>query len=88
MVLVQKGRHLEKKKFSLYLLLCVMINSKWIRYFYVRNKTKITKRIWKIFNPWYGKIFKKLIQNPEAIKKLMNLNTYKNKSFYMTNTHT
>lgn len=39
MLLVQKGRHLEKIKLGLYLLLCVMINSKCIRYFDVRNKT-------------------------------------------------
>lgn len=49
MLLVQKGRHLEKIKLGLYLLLGVMINSKCTRYFDVRNKTiKLLKESGKV----------------------------------------
>lgn len=69
------GRHLEKIKLDLYLPLYAMINSKWIRDFIVRNKNiKLLKEPGKFLIHVMERFFK-LIQSPEAIKKLINLNT-------------
>ena len=58
----KKQRHIgiwKKIKFGLYLLLCVMINSKWIRYFDVRNKTiKLLKESGKFLIHGMGRFLK------------------------------